>query len=199
MSFLAMNRCFAFRLPRLRLSKMARSGQALAFALLVHCASPRLFAQTPPSALKNLVPNGGFESATRRENLWQGVDSAGYLTGERGQVVALTLSGAITDAPMPVSVSVADMNADGLLDILAMDVVGYLRVYFNSGSKEEPKFTYGELGRDFPYPHAQKRSDYRARVPQRTTGAQDLRLRYDKKRQEGFGSRKLPGGGALCS
>ncbi len=145
MSFLAMNRCFAFRLPRLRLSKMARSGQALAFALLVHCASPRLFAQTPPSALKNLVPNGGFESATRRENLWQGVDSAGYLTGERGQVVALTLSGAITDAPMPVSVSVADMNADGLLDILAMDVVGYLRVYFNSGSKEGPKFTYGEL------------------------------------------------------
>ena len=46
---------------------------------------------------------------------------------------------------MPISVSLADMNGDGLLDIVTMDVLGYLRIYFNSGTPQEPKFTHGEL------------------------------------------------------
>ena len=142
-----------------------RSFPALAVALLAHCASPKLSAQTPPPAPKNLVFNGGLETSSRRENIWQGVDNSGYLTGVRGRVAVLTLSGAIADTPMPISVSVADMNADGLPDLVTMDVLGYLRIFFNSGSKEEPKFTFGELagvfltrtgprdptiGRDFP-------------------------------------------------
>jgi hypothetical protein len=83
--------------------------------------------------------------ASRRENLWYGVDSAGYLRGERGQVPVLSLGGAIADTAMPISVCVADMNGDGLLDIVTMDVLGYLRIYFNSGTKQEPKFTIGEI------------------------------------------------------
>ena len=141
-----------------------RSLPVLAVALLAYCAS-QVLAQTQPSAPKNLVTNGGLEKSSRRENIWQGVDHAGYLTGVRGRVAVLTLSGAISDTPMPISVSVADMNADGLPDLVTMDVLGYLRIYFNGGSKEEPKFTYGELagifltrtapkdpviGRDFP-------------------------------------------------
>jgi FG-GAP-like repeat len=124
---------------------MMRFYPVLAVVLLVLCASPRLLAQTPPPAPKNLVVNGGFETSSRRENLWQGVDNAGYLTGERGQVSVLALSGAIADTPMPISVSVADMNADGLSDLVTMDVLGYLRIFFNSGTQTEPKFTRGEL------------------------------------------------------
>ena len=142
-----------------------RSLPVLAVALLAHCASPKLLAQTPPPAPRNLVVNGGLEKSSRRENIWQGLDNAGYLKGARGRVAVLTLSGAIADTPMPISVSVADMNADGLPDLVAMDILGYLRIFFNSGSKEEPKFTVGELagifltrtapkdptiGRDFP-------------------------------------------------
>jgi hypothetical protein len=102
--------------------------------------------QAPAAAPKNLVVNGGFEASSQRQNLWQGVDSAGFLTGERGQVPVLTLRGEISDTVMPISVGATDMNADGLVDLVTMDVLGYLRIYFNSGDKQQPKFTSGDLG-----------------------------------------------------
>jgi FG-GAP-like repeat len=129
--------------------RMIRPWPVLLLALLAVSANSKLNAQTPTPSPKNLVFNGSFEKPVRRENLWQGVDSSGFLTGERGQVLALTLGGSIGDTAMPVSVAVADMNADGLQDILSMDMLGYLRIYFNSGSKEEPKFTMGELAEVF--------------------------------------------------
>jgi hypothetical protein len=46
---------------------------------------------------------------------------------------------------MPIGVAVGDLNGDGLPDILSSDPLGYLRIYFNRGSKEQPKFTTGEL------------------------------------------------------
>ena len=165
---------FPFPLPLrcLYLNTTMRSFRLLAVALLAHCASTKLPAQTPPPAPKNMVINGGFETPSRRENLWQGVDSAGYLTGERGQVPVLTLSGAIADTSMPISVSVADMNADGLPDLVTMDVLGYLRIFFNGGSKQEPKFTLGELAGIFLTRTAQKdptlgREDPNARLAPR--------------------------------
>jgi len=101
----------------------------------------------PPAApaVKNLVGNGGFETAFKRPNLWDGVDSGGYLSGERGALSVLTTSGAIADSAMPLSVSLADMSNDGLLDIVTMDVLGYLRIFFNKGTPQEPKFETGDL------------------------------------------------------
>lgn len=102
-----------------------------------------------PAGPTNLVSNGSFETGFRSDNLWNGVNSAGYLAGERGAVAVLTLGGTIADQGMPLSVSVADMNGDGLLDIGVMDVIGYFRIYFNSGTPQEPKFTVGELASIF--------------------------------------------------
>jgi hypothetical protein len=116
-----------------------------ALAVVACLASPTLLAQQSPPGPKNLVSNGGFENSFQRQNLWQGVDSAGFLTGERGQVPVLTLRGEIADSAMPISVAVADMNADGLPDLVTMDVLGYMRIYFNSGDKGQPKFTVGDL------------------------------------------------------
>ena len=106
-----------------------------------------VYSQAPPvpAAPKNMLSNPSFETGFRRDNLWDGVDASGALAGERGALPVLTTSGSIFDTSMPVSVSIADMNADGLLDIVAMDTLGYLRIYFNSGTKTEPKFTVGEL------------------------------------------------------
>jgi len=112
-----------------------------------------LLAQAPtpaPPAPKPIIVNGGFETRFPRQNIWCGVDSTGALAGEKDALPILdTTSGTITDTSMPVSVSVADLNGDGLLDIAVMDVKGYLRIYFNSGTKTEPKFTVGELANIF--------------------------------------------------
>jgi len=109
------------------------------------------YSQAPPAPVppKNMIVNPSFETGFRVENIWNGVDAAGYLVGNRGQLPILSTSGAIDETAMPISISIADMNGDGLMDIVAMDPLGYLRIYFNSGTKTEPKFTMGELASIF--------------------------------------------------
>ena len=120
----------------------------LPLAVLLASTSLTLIGQTPPApaAPKNLIGNGGFETGFRRDNLWDGVDATGLLSSERGALPVLTTSGTIAETSMPVSVSLADMNGDGLIDIATTDVLGYFRIYFNSGTKEAPAFTIAELG-----------------------------------------------------
>lgn len=128
---------------RISLSSLLAPASCLVF-------TATLLAQTaPPAAPKNLIGNGGFETGFRRDDLWDGVSSSGTLSGNRGALPVLTTSGTVADTSMPVSVSVADMNGDGLPDIAAMDVLGYLRIYFNTGTKTEPKFGLGELSELF--------------------------------------------------
>ncbi len=102
-------------------------------------------AQEPAAAPTEAVRNGGFERTLQTANLWSGVDKDGFLAGFRGFLTVLNESGNIADSPMPVSVAAGDLNGDGLVDILTSDPLGYVRIYFNSGTKEQPKFTIGEL------------------------------------------------------
>jgi hypothetical protein len=121
--------------------KFLRTGSLL---LLVQAAS---FAQAPPTPAgpKDAIRNGGFERTLQAPNLWSGVDKDGFLAGFRGLLPVLNASGGIAETPMPVGVAVGDLKGDGLPDILSSDPLGYVRIYFNSGSKEQPKFTRGEL------------------------------------------------------
>ncbi len=103
-------------------------------------------AQTPgPATPENPIRNGGFERTTATSNLWTGVDKDGTLAGFSGKLPSLGQSGSIAEEQMPVAVAVGDLNGDGLPDILSSDPLGYLRIYYNSGNKEQPKFTTGEL------------------------------------------------------
>lgn len=134
------------------------------------CSVPAtLWAQQTPAAppAGNVVQNGGFERTLQSPNLWTGVDKDGCLAGFRMQMPILNESGNIADAPLPVSPAVGDLNGDKLPDILASDPMGYIRVYFNSGTANEPKFTIGEL--TTPY-LALREGDPPWRLPTVTSG-----------------------------
>lgn len=107
-----------------------------------------LLAQAPaptPRPARPLLSNPGFESSSRRENPWDAINRQGFFEVNRGSLPVLTQSGTIADTSMPVSVSLGDLNGDGRTDILVADVIGYMWVYFNSGTPQQPKFTRGEL------------------------------------------------------
>ena len=116
--------------------------------LLAVCFFPLLaFAQTPSATTPggNLIRNGGFERFVENNNLWDGVDKDGYLIGATGLSDVILDGGDVGRLPMPISVQVADLNKDGLLDLITVDGLGYIRVYFNSGTPTEPKFTHCEM------------------------------------------------------
>jgi hypothetical protein len=103
------------------------------------------FAQTAAPTVGNKVTNGGFETFTPLDNLWDGVNNDGFLQGNTGSATALREDGSFGDIPMPLSVQAGDINGDELIDLLTLDPNGNFRAYFNSGSKTEPKFTNAEI------------------------------------------------------
>lgn len=118
----------------------------LATILLWHQA----MAQTLPSApTGNAVKNGTFAETYDTANLWRGIDHDGFLAGHTSQVKALDDQGNISPQTMPVGVSIGDLNGDKLNDIVSADPLGYLRMYFNEGSANEPKFGAGEISLPF--------------------------------------------------
>ncbi|MCX6967398.1 MAG: VCBS repeat-containing protein [Verrucomicrobia bacterium] len=103
----------------------------------------------PPSASEvpanNWIKDGRFDKTEPKDNLWDGVDQEGYLCGFVQEVDAVLEAGNVGKLWLPPSVQVADLNGDGLLDLFTVDGCGYFRIYFNSGTKQAPKFTQSEL------------------------------------------------------
>ena len=114
--------------------------------LLIFASAAAVASQTGSA---NVIRNGSFENTYDSPNRWSGVDKDGFLAGFAGSMPALGDNGGIVETPLPTSPAVADLNGDGLSDILASDALGYVRAYLNSGSKEEPKFTTGFLTTPF--------------------------------------------------
>jgi hypothetical protein len=112
------------------------TARALVFVLFFSLTQAVLFGST--------YPNGGFEESKPSRDLGAGVDSTGFATINTATGEVPAAKGGFADENLAFSVSVADLNADDLIDIAAMDGFGVLRIYFNSGSKTEPKFTHAE-------------------------------------------------------
>jgi len=100
---------------------------------------------------QNIVQNPTFSASTKVHNPWGGVDS-GFIAGSppmNWEPMALPLlrleDGSLVRRPLPISVALADMTGDGLLDIVTMDPRNYIRIFFNQGTAEEPKFATGDI------------------------------------------------------
>ncbi len=113
---------------------------ALLLFLLLSSFHPRLLGQV------NILSNGGFEQVSSTEdNLWDGVDSDGNLTGFRHSAQVVTDNSAYASMAMPPSVAFVDLNGDGKPDLLTADPTGYFRFFPNRGTATAPKFTNAEL------------------------------------------------------
>lgn len=93
----------------------------------------------------NLIQNPSFERSMRSANVWAGISSSGVITAPTADANVLGADGKVGQQTMPISVSAGDLNGDGLNDIAIMDGQGFLRVHFNIGTKQEPKFGPAEF------------------------------------------------------
>lgn len=93
----------------------------------------------------NLIQNAGFERSMRSANVWAGISSSGVITAPTADANVLGADGKVGQQTMPISVSAGDLNGDGLNDIAIMDGQGFLRVHFNIGTKQGPKFGPAEF------------------------------------------------------
>lgn len=94
----------------------------------------------------NLIPNGGFETpGVAEDNLWDGVDGEGYLSGFRYSARAVGENKNFESIAMPPSVAFVDLNGDGKPDLVTADPTGYFRFYPNVGTTAQPRFKTGEL------------------------------------------------------
>lgn len=113
----------------------------LAFAF---CAAVTLLVR--PLKAENAISNPGFEQlASPQDNLWDGVNADGFLAVPRRTLQVLTERASLGPLAIPPSVQYVDLNGDGKLDLLVADPTGYFWAYFNSGTRQEPKFTHAEI------------------------------------------------------
>lgn len=109
-------------------------------SLIAFVSTPAfVFAQT------NLIQNPGFERSMRSANVWTGISASGIIEAPTEEANVLGADGKIGKQIMPISVSAGDLNNDGLNDIAVMDGQGYLRVHFNIGTAQGPKFGPAEF------------------------------------------------------
>ncbi len=118
---------------------------ALLFSLsLLGPAPSRLRAQGDKRV--NVLPNASFENVSRTDdNLWDGVDADGNLSGFQHNARVVTDREAYGNVAMPPSVAFVDLNGDGKPDLLTADPTGYFRFFPNRGTANAPRFTNAEL------------------------------------------------------
>ena len=115
-----------------------KMGSAGAFRVVL------FFALTHSILCGSPFPNGGFEESTPSRDLGAGVDSTGFAACQTTNGAVPSAMGGIGGANLGFSVNVADLNDDDLADIAAIDGLGFMRIFFNSGTKQAPKFTHAE-------------------------------------------------------
>lgn len=89
--------------------------------------------------------NGNFESGYPSYNPWGGVDDSGCLHVWPGKQLAVGDNGQVEATPFSPSMAVADLNGDGLPDLVVADARGFFWFFPNAGKPGAPAFTHGEV------------------------------------------------------
>lgn len=98
-------------------------------------------AAAPPS----LLNNGDFEAITTAANIWDGVDANNHIRTLTYANVITEEGGGAASVNFPASPAWADMDGDGLKDLIVGDPSGFIWIFKNRGEKGKPKFTTGEF------------------------------------------------------
>jgi hypothetical protein len=102
------------------------------------------YAQAPAPAAPTLLVNGTFTAFKAADNIWDGINNAGAVAGFQRSAYAVTEKGPPGNVALPITVNWMDMNGDAVSDLVTCDPFGCMRIYFNSGTPAEPKFTVAE-------------------------------------------------------
>jgi len=78
-------------------------------------------------------------------NYWDGVDADNDLHVNVMESLVLNDVGRMVPTPISSYPNFADMNGDGLNDLVVADTQGFVWIYQNSGEKGKPKFTTGKF------------------------------------------------------
>lgn len=119
--------------------------------LFLNAVLPALFLlvtgiQTPVTAQVELFPaNLNGEDTVPLVNLWDGVDGENNIHVGVMSSPVLNDIGHMVDTPISSFPNFADMNGDGLNDLVVADPQGFVWIYQNSGEKGKPKFTTGKM------------------------------------------------------
>jgi hypothetical protein len=114
----------------------------LALVALACLLPPRVHAQTLGP---NIFPQGSFENVVPTYVPWAGVDGNNNIHGIDGRQIAVGDDGNIQPYSFGPSAVTADMNGDGLPDLVLGDARGFFWLFINHGTPQQPKFTQGEV------------------------------------------------------
>ncbi|HSI87319.1 MAG TPA: VCBS repeat-containing protein [Candidatus Methylacidiphilales bacterium] len=93
----------------------------------------------------DILNSGSFERFNKASNGWAGVDEMRFLRTFEARATVVTGEGVTSKEAVPCTPCVADLNGDGLLDLVVADARGLTWYFPNSGTKTEPRFTSAEI------------------------------------------------------
>ncbi|MBI4026033.1 MAG: VCBS repeat-containing protein [Verrucomicrobia bacterium] len=118
------------------------------FASLLYAQAPAP-APTAPAGPKNLVLNGGFEKVITYKNLYDAVDASNNVRVHQAEGPVYLEGASLSQAPFACSPDLADVNGDGLPDLVLACPDGHFFWFENAGKKGEPAFKSAHLIQTF--------------------------------------------------
>lgn len=135
---------YSFSLRINRMTSVLRVTGSMVFL----SAASALWSQAPapaPAPPRNLIINGGFEQGSTFQNLYDGIDNSGAIRVPRANASVYVEGSSLSPLQSAASPCVADVNGDGLPDLVVASPLGFLYWYPNTGKKGAPAFERGFL------------------------------------------------------